>query len=881
MANRFDSNADKWRRTTSLPSSATMSWCAWVYITTDQNAITPFFYRTANTNPPYVYVGTASDGTTVHLTVGDNGSVNTSANGTNLSTATWYHLAYTVTGGVHTVYLNGVLDATVTPPNAFTPSNDEITFGHDDDTDNEFLNGRLGPIKIWDGVALTAAEIQKEMWSITPQRTANLYGWYPFNHLDLGGTGHDLTASGTIGTEDGPPVGWGPTPARRFVQTSTAITGDVALGGSGGTIAASGEPVISGTAALGGSGGTLAVSATLETPGTVALGGSGGTINASGSAGVIGDVALTSSGGTFNATESIFPLVEHSSKRYLVDKLGRPFRPATDTWFTLHAHFSLDDCRIILDSLKLLGCNGIRLMHAVHNCSTFGDQAHEPNDFDNNPPFSPAGQYDHPQTAYATRLLTLLVMCHERGFLVYLETAYLGFPASGQGWETEVDDAHNTNTVMLNFGAYLETTFGWLPNIVWAVCGDQVPTGTRLTKVNKIIEGIESVRLTHLLCGELDEPDDQFPAAVTGLVTNMTMLNTWYGIGPSRNGHLEETADAAWSATSPARVNGPFEPMYELNAWNTWETREEVRMGMWRSQLGGGHALDNSGSDPSFEGNDARFGGTFGIATVYPTPTANKLDNSYRHALLSNIGWFALRPSGTGPLVGGTDAVHAGRVLISSSNATGDNHITSAMTSDGLALLAYVPKINSTSTVTFTVDLRSMVSGSNALRARWYNPTSGTFSTSGSGAAGTYSLDNTASAQSFTTPGDNGTTQGDWVLVVDAGGAAALTGAGGTLAVDGQAFTTGDVALGGSGGSLAVSATLTTTGDVALGGSGGTLAASGTSLIDGTVAITRQAGTLLVIGEGSNQGTGTGGRDYPDYSREGQFQARPAYYPEG
>jgi hypothetical protein len=46
------------------------------------------------------------------------------------------------------------------------------------------------------------------------------------------------------------------------------------------------------------------------------------------------------------------------------------------------------------------------------------------------------------------------------------------------------------------------------------------------------------------------------------------------------------------------------------------------------------------------------------------------------------------------------------------------------------------------------------------VRARWWNPVSGNFS-----AIGTYP--NTTAAQSFTTPGDNGSGAGDWILVLD------------------------------------------------------------------------------------------------------------------
>jgi hypothetical protein len=474
---------------------------------------------------------------------------------------------------------------------------------------------------------------------------------------------------------------------------------------------------------------------------------------------------------TANATmvqlgSTVFPLSVHASNRYLVDKAGAPFRPQTDTWFTLHAHFSQEEVDTILDALVAKRFTGIRLMAYVHACSTFGDDRNEPNDYYNNPPFTTPGHFDTPGTAYATNLQLTIAKCNARGLLVWLEFMYAGFPSTSQGWESELADAHNSNTVCFNLGAYLENTYGIYPNVVWMAVGDQRATGTVLARINKIIEGVESVRTSHLLGGELSDPDDHFPDDQAGLLTTMSTVDTWYGIGPSLNGRTYETADEGWSAA--ARPHGAGELSNKANAWNNFESREEVRMLRLWGVIAGGWAFDNSGDDASFEGNDPRFGGVYGLATL---DSDNKKDMGYANALFASLPWFKMRPSGTA-------SGYAGRTLISSTNSRDDDYIASAMDSDGQVLVAYVPHIRATSTVTFTVDCRSL---NGTARARWWNPTTGTYSTNAS-AAGTFSVANSASAQSFTTPGDNGSSTGDWILLLDTVGSPAAASSAPTLA---------------------------------------------------------------------------------------------------
>ncbi|HVU22903.1 MAG TPA: putative collagen-binding domain-containing protein, partial [Opitutus sp.] len=103
--------------------------------------------------------------------------------------------------------------------------------------------------------------------------------------------------------------------------------------------------------------------------------------------------------------------------------------------------------------------------------------------------------------------------------------------------------------------------------------------------------------------------------------------------------------------------------------------------------------------------------------------------------------------------------------LIVSPNYSDDTHIAAALASDGSMLLAYVPPTGPTPT-TLAVDLRAL---SGPARARWWNPTTGTYVPIGGN--GTV-LPNDRAAQEFTTPGDNGTGTNDWMLVLAVRGTA-------------------------------------------------------------------------------------------------------------
>src|SRR6185295_14787446 len=83
-----------------------------------------------------------------------------------------------------------------------------------------------------------------------------------------------------------------------------------------------------------------------------------------------------------------------------------------------------------------------------------------------------------------------------------------------------------------------------------------------------------------------------------------------------------------------------------------------------------------------------------------------------------------------------------------------NDYATAAMASDSSLMIAYLPSIRTVSV--------NMSRFSSSVSARWYDPSSGTYSTiSGSPFAN-------AGSRNFTPPGNNSDSNGDWVLVMEA-----------------------------------------------------------------------------------------------------------------
>lgn len=211
MAVRFDARNDYLRRTTNLPAVNTFTMMGWFRILVDQDDYSIFMtIGEANTDNDYE-VNTNNDGVTLSLWCNPNYFVGSTA----LTIGQWYHLALAVSGSgadQAKLYLDGSLYLDETGSSAMA-TNSNFMVGQGGVDEVAFLNGTAAFVKIYSAV-LTQAEIQQEMYSGRPVRTANLNGFYPMwagsgeRAKDYSGNGNDFTEGGTLTDEAGPPIPW-------------------------------------------------------------------------------------------------------------------------------------------------------------------------------------------------------------------------------------------------------------------------------------------------------------------------------------------------------------------------------------------------------------------------------------------------------------------------------------------------------------------------------------------------------------------------------------------------------------------------------------------------------------------------------------------------
>lgn len=199
----------------------TLTVAGWVFMSTDLNAYSTIWTlgTAAGAGDNWLLLQTIANGTTLQISERDGST--TVEEGTVALTGTWQWIAVVKNGATIVVYEAEVGEAAAADtlnstfhtsfPSGSTPN---FSFGSSrSDASQEPFDGRLAHFKVW-SAALTADELAQERWSGVPARTANLQFWWPF--LDAADAvneytaGLDLSLTGTLATEDGPPVTWSP-----------------------------------------------------------------------------------------------------------------------------------------------------------------------------------------------------------------------------------------------------------------------------------------------------------------------------------------------------------------------------------------------------------------------------------------------------------------------------------------------------------------------------------------------------------------------------------------------------------------------------------------------------------------------------------------------
>jgi hypothetical protein len=205
-----------------------------------------------------------------------------------------------------------------------------------------------------------------------------------------------------------------------------------------------------------------------------------------------------------NGTESMaglapatsFPLRVSSNRRRLLEPTGRPFLIQGDAAWSLIANTTIDGTTRYLDERRALGFNTIMVSVIEYLFS-----ADPPRNLSGEEPFLVPGDFTTPNPAYMDHVERVLELIADRGFLLLLAPAYLGYPNPhypgfgnrAEGWYDEV--VANGDDGNRRWGEYLGRRFGRFENIMWMLGGDRNPDAA-LGPLNALAHGLRSTGIT-------------------------------------------------------------------------------------------------------------------------------------------------------------------------------------------------------------------------------------------------------------------------------------------------------------------------------------------------------------------------------------------------
>jgi hypothetical protein len=462
-----------------------------------------------------------------------------------------------------------------------------------------------------------------------------------------------------------------------------------------------------------------------------------------------------------------FPVKYSTDSRYLIDQNGVPFPIMGRTaWFVLS--LSVSDYQTFVDDTAGRGYNSVEL-HVVN---------HDPRG--NHPPFNGNGDapflkqlngsnwngtngapdFTTPNEAYWTFVDGFLAYCESKGILVFMFPAYVGYQGGDEGWMQEM--LAKGPRKMQTYGAWLATRYKDQKNLVWMMGGDM---GTGSNGFNSAQTNVEQGLMTGLksVAGQ----STLFSAEWNSESIATDQVN--FGASMTLNGAYSWSGDVNTHGRR-AYAHTPVEPAFLLE-----EPYDE-------------EGSDGNGVNPSATQPVRRFqwwgwlstigGYISGNGYVWPfnsqwrthLDTQGSRDMARLNAFIASIAWYKLVPSGLAGMrtlvtAGGSStsassyvaAALAGlRALVTAggSSTRASSYVAAASAPDGTLLVAYVPPSH---TGSVSLDMGAM---SGTTRARWFDPTSATYTTIAAALVN-------SGTRSFTTPGNNSAGNADWVLVLD------------------------------------------------------------------------------------------------------------------
>jgi hypothetical protein len=386
-----------------------------------------------------------------------------------------------------------------------------------------------------------------------------------------------------------------------------------------------------------------------------------------------------------------FPLRVAADGRHLEDVQGQAFLLQGDAAWSLLVKLSKAEVLVYLDDRRQRGFTAV-LANLIER--GFGG----PENAEGEPPFVPADEFLSPNPAYFEHADWVIDRAAERGLLVLLPPAYLGYNCGAQGWCQQMLDQPVSS--MLAYGRYLGDRYASRKNIVWVHGGDtDAATHGAAAHVNAIANGIRERAPGHLHTAHCSRRN----SAIDCYDEPWLDLNTTYSNCNNTLADLRRDHDRV-----PTQSFFYIEGSYENE---TASLSCLIDQAAW-SLLGGafGHVFGNS---PIWR---------FGAGWEAALSSAGSLAMGHLTALWRSRAWFRLEPD------------TSGEVLV----ADPEGDAVAARTSDGESALVYLP-----SSRTVSVNLQNLAG--EQVQAWWFDPASGTASAIGSFAG--------SGAMNFSAPG--------------------------------------------------------------------------------------------------------------------------------
>lgn len=409
-----------------------------------------------------------------------------------------------------------------------------------------------------------------------------------------------------------------------------------------------------------------------------------------------------------------FPLRVEAGKRYLVDASGQPFFINGDAAWDLVVGPDLAGARLYLDDRASRGVNTLLVELIEH--------AHAgPATATGLVPFAPAEDFRAPVDAYFNYARQVVEEAADRGVLVLLVPAYLGYGAGSSGWMSAMRASSPAD--LRAYGEYVGRKFAGLDNVVWVHGGDYDPGTSDLELIDAVAEGIIAMdpqrRWLHTF------------HASRGKSSLRSRLGgrAWIDINA-----LYTDSDDVVALASADHALSP-KPAFLIEARYEDGTGDGayIRQQSYQALLSGattGHLM----------GNETVWEYRSGWQGILGSEGARSL----RHVatLFAQVPWHRLVPDSAATfLTGGI--------------GTGEARSAAALADDGSAGVIW----HADYTRSFTVNMARLARPS--VRARWYDPGAGTWSTvpgSPFAASGT---------RTFKPAAPNAAGDADWVLVLD------------------------------------------------------------------------------------------------------------------